>query len=452
MIGKGPTVREAKRLLKTRRQSAWVEMVQQYGKNFWYQGLLISCDPELVKKLLMEKVHTQKRSRLYTFLGWIPGAKGLIFLEGEQWRQGTQAVMPTFRKTYIDNFPQFIHNTTLAYASRWQDGERLDDLFTSLMELGAAIALHIGCGLQPGDQLTDRLATELMRYKSQTMSPYPRDRLDEFGWDVQTLFRLPWILIDLLKLRWRVHRIYKIIRGMLLEQQSASSGHPNWLRGLQSAGLSQAQIANQINHLYGAFNAIDFSITCAFYELSRHPNWVTILRAEFKEVLGDRPYPTRSDFPLLTHTLNFMQEVFRMYPVTMAVARRTGAEIEVDGEQIPKGTEVMILLYALHHHPDFWENPETFNPQRWATSSSPCIPYAYIPFLDGPRQCIGRHWAELEFVVILHALLRHYELELLNHDARLTTFLIPRFAEALPCIVRKRKTRDSDSETALDVL
>ncbi|NJM27178.1 MAG: hypothetical protein HC856_00900 [Pseudanabaena sp. RU_4_16] len=55
-------------------------------------------------------------------------------------------------------------------------------------------------------------------------------------------------------------------------------------------------------------------------------------------------------------------------------------------------------------------------------------------------------------MVILHALLHHYELELLNRDARLTTFLIPRFAEALPCIVRKRHTRDSDSETVPKVL
>ncbi|NJM27177.1 MAG: cytochrome P450 [Pseudanabaena sp. RU_4_16] len=179
---------------------------------------------------------------------------------------------------------------------------------------------------------------------------------------------------------------------MLLEQPIASSGHPNWLQGLQSAGLSLDRIANQINHLYGAFNAIDFSITCAFYELSRHPDWVKILRTEFKQVLGDRPYPTRADFPLLAHTMNFMQEVLRMYPVTMAVARRTGAAIEVDGEQIPKGTEVMILLYALHHHPDFWENPETFDPNRWANAIGPCPPYAYIPFLEGPsmyRQALG---------------------------------------------------------------
>ncbi|NJK53236.1 MAG: hypothetical protein HC936_11285 [Leptolyngbyaceae cyanobacterium SU_3_3] len=137
---------------------------------------MISCDPELVKTLLMEKIHTQKRSRLYTLMRWIPGAEGLLFLEGKQWRRRTQALMPAFSKAYIDDFPQFIHNTTLAYASRWQDGERLDDLFTSLMELGASIALHIGCGLEPGDRLTDRLARELMLYKSQTMSPYPRDR------------------------------------------------------------------------------------------------------------------------------------------------------------------------------------------------------------------------------------------------------------------------------------
>jgi cytochrome P450 len=427
-------VQTAHHLLNTKREQAWPEIVLKYGKTFHYQGVLMTCDPELVQTLLMEKVHTDQRSSAYKLMGKIPGAEGVLFMDGTAWQKRTQTLMPTFSKTHIDKFPEIIHQAALAYADRWQDGEQLDDLFAALMEMGAAIALKVGGGLDSDQHNTKQLATELIGYKTQTMSRCPMKRLDEFGFSPKKLLHLPWIFADMLKLDRRMHRLCKIIQSTLQAHPRAQEF--DWFDRLQKAGFSLAEITNQINHLYGAFNAIDFVITSGFYELSRHPEWATKLRTELQSVLGDRAYPTRDDFPKLTNTINFMREVMRRYPVAMTVMRRTGAEIvTAQGEIIPKNTEVMILLYALHHHPDFWQQPDVFDPDRWL-SATPHLPYTYIPFLEGPRQCIGRHWAELEFVVILNALLQRYEFKVLNHNLRMTQFLIPRFSENMPCMIK----------------
>jgi cytochrome P450 len=424
----------AHHILNTKRERGWNEIVLTYGKTFRYQGTVVTCEPALVETLLMEKVHTEQRSDAYKLMGSkVPGADGLLFMDGVDWQKRTQAIMPTFSKTHIDKFPGVIHQAAVDYAARWQEGEWLDDLFTALMEMGATIALQVGGGLDSSHPQTGKLAAELIGYKAQTMTGCPMRRLDEFGFRAKKLLHLPWLFTDILKLNRRVHRLRKLITSTLVTHP-----HPHeldWFDRLQNAGFSLTEITNQINHLYGAFNAIDFVITSGFYELSRHPEWATKLRTELQTVLGDRAYPTRDDFPKLTNTINFMREVLRRYPVAMAVMRKTGAEIVTpQGEIIPKNTEVMILLYALHHHPDFWQQPDVFDPDRWR-SEAPHTPYAYIPFLEGPRQCIGRHWAELQFVVILNALLQRCNFSVLNHDLCMTQFLIPRFSEKMPCKV-----------------
>jgi cytochrome P450 len=432
-----PKVNELNHLLETKRQDAWSEIVLKYGKTFYYQGMLVTCDRQLVETLLTEKVHTEQRSSAYKAMGKIPGAEGLLFMDGAPWQKRTQALMPTLSKIHIDKFPGVIHQAAIDYAARWQEGEQLDDLFASLMEMGAAIALQVGAAINPEHSLAQPLAKQLIGYKSQTMGRCPMRRLDEFGLRPRKLLHLPWMIFDMFKLDRRTKQLRQTVQARLQEQSSGND--LNWFNRLQDAGFSLSEITNQINHLYGAFNAIDFAITSGFYELSRHPEWREILRSEFQAVLGDRAYPTRDDFPALKQTMNFMREVFRCYPVAMGAMRQTGKDIinPENHEIIPKNTEVMILIHALHHHPEYWQDPDRFDPDRWNAEILPHPPYAYIPFLEGPRQCIGRHWAELQFVVILNALLRYYDLDIFNTHAKMTQFIIPRFSENLVCKVHR---------------
>ena len=125
----------------------------------------------------------------------------------------------------------------------------------------------------------------------------------------------------------------------------------------------------------------------------------------------------------------------------MFSAHAQAVELPKVGVSLPKGTPVVILLQAMHMHPDYWDEPEAFDPGRWIraedtsamrTASDNGTRSAFIPFLvspklfaqrlpslvvgdesgvgvgvqDGQRQCAGRFLAELEFVAVLHALLQ----------------------------------------------
>jgi cytochrome P450 len=430
----GPRVAEARRLLESQREKAWIPLILRHGKTFYYQGALATCEPTLVETLLMQRVHTRRRSVVYKIMSrLVPGAPGVLFMDGDEWQQHVHAVMPVFTRAQVDAYAQTIHELAVSHTSCWQHSQHLSDLMTAVTELGVKVILRCGYGLDPNSTLGAQLGRELIDYKFDTMTT--KHRLDTFGYSPGQLAALMAFFGDRRRLRSRMKRIETIIHAIVDERQASGYQGVDWIQQLQGAGFPLPQIADELNHIYGAFNAIDFTITCALYELSKRPEWHDIIRQELIQTLGGRAYPTREDFDALPNTINFMKEIFRHYPVAITVGRRTGAPIQADGLTIPAGQEVVILLYALHHHPDYWDDPTTFDPDRWKTSPMPRIPFTYVPFLTGPRQCIGRHLAELHFVVILNALLQRHRFEVLDHSVQLTPYLIPRFDRSMPCIV-----------------
>ena len=70
-----------------------------------------------------------------------------------------------------------------------------------------------------------------------------------------------------------------------------------------------------------------------------------------------------------------------------------------------------MFIYGLHHDPEYWPNPERFDPERFAPSAVQARNrFTYIPFSAGPRQCIGNTFALLEMQVILSCVLQRFHL------------------------------------------
>ncbi|WP_020597995.1 cytochrome P450 [Spirosoma panaciterrae] len=424
-IAKGPSARDAKRLIHANPQQGWVDLVLKYGNSFGYQGGLATCDPEVIQTMLMQRSHTQHRSEGYKLMSrLIPGAPGVLFMEGEEWHKHVQAVMPVFTKSTVDSYAGRMHETVVSCLADWKPGDRLPDLFESITQVGLQVVLRIGYGLELSDPLTQQFGEILMTYKRQTMTT--RARLDEFGFSIDQLRIIPAFLRERYELKKRIQGLNQVVSQIMQQRQQAGSKGQDWFNLLNKAGFSLPQITDELNHIYGAFNAIDYVITCGLVELSRRPEWAARIRNELNQVLEHRLYPTRADLAHLPDTTNFMKEVFRYYPVAAAVLRRTGEPLAAGKAYLPKNREVMILIQALHFHPDFWDNPASFDPDRWSHPLRE--PRAYIPFLTGPRQCIGRHLAELHFVITLNALLQRFNVRVLSGNLSILPYLIPRFA------------------------
>ena len=420
---------DVRRILRTHGQRGWVELTLKYGRTFRQGGLVLTCEPDAVRALLMDRHHAVKRPPVHRLMGQFPGADGIVFMDGDPWLARTRALAPTFHQRNIDAYPGWVHETTLAHLARWRRQERVPDLYEAVQQLDAAAILRIGYGLDPGDPAAIRLMRTMVGYKQLMTRPQRRHRLDELGLGASKLLALPWILLGLGRLWMKTRDVRRTLRGVL-DDGRMDSERPDWIRGLREAGIDGRELAEDLNHLYTAYNAIDYALTAALYELARDRALAETLRAEIVSVL-DREPPTRHDLPRLRLTHAFMLEVLRRYPVTMGAARLTGAPLTIDGETIPAGTQVIVLLHALHHHPDFWDEPWRLKPERWLAAPAPRVPFSYVPFLDGSRKCIGRALAEMQMLVQLTTIVRRVDLTV-HREAVVPPFMIPRFAGPIP--------------------
>jgi cytochrome P450 family 97 subfamily B polypeptide 3 len=179
-------------------------------------------------------------------------------------------------------------------------------------------------------------------------------------------------------------------------------------------------------------------LTWALFELSQQPELIAKVQKEIDEVVGDRD-PTFEDLKDLQMVRLCISESLRMYPEPPLLIRRAleddvlpkgGAGFET---KITRGTDIFLAIYNIHRSAEFWENPDTFDPERFLRPfNNPMRPdwagfnpvltslypnevhsdYAYLPFGAGSRKCVGDQFALMEAVITLTMVLRRFDFKL----------------------------------------
>jgi cytochrome P450 len=153
--------------------------------------------------------------------------------------------------------------------------------------------------------------------------------------------------------------------------------------------------------LIGGHETTALALTWAWKLLSEHPQIELRLHNEIDRVLGGRK-PTVDDLSQLRWTGAIFNEAMRLYPPVWYMARVAAADDVIDGYAIPAGACVLISAYFTQRHPEFWPEPERFNPRRFLhneeRSRHRC---AFFPFGGGRHKCLGMHFASMEAVVVL---------------------------------------------------
>ena len=129
-------------------------------------------------------------------------------------------------------------------------------------------------------------------------------------------------------------------------------------------------------------------------------------RVEAQAVLGDRA-ATAADLAALPLTRRIVDEALRLYPPAAFLSRTAQTADTLLGRQVRPGDTVILPIYALHRHHLLWQNPDAFDPSRFADPKA-VDRFAYLPFGDGPRICIGASFSLQEAVIILATLLARY--------------------------------------------
>jgi cytochrome P450 len=165
-----------------------------------------------------------------------------------------------------------------------------------------------------------------------------------------------------------------------------------------------------VNIMIGGYETATLAVSWLLHHVARDQEIQRRLHAEVDAELGGRT-PGFGDLGRLTYLRMVADETLRMNTPAWQTMRGVVHDDEIDGYRIPARSGVYINYFTLHRHPEFWPDPERFDPERFTAAGKAARPRnAYQPFGSGPRICIGKHFALAELLVITAMILQTYRL------------------------------------------
>jgi len=340
--------------------------------------------------------------------------QGLVASQGDYWRRQRRLSQPAFHRAALSSFAQVTVDTVGELADSWREPARSGEVLDMRVEMmrvtldvlaramfGADWRAELeSLGVHVTGLLERTFAAMLSPFAAPLWLPTPGNR-------------------EFLRARASVDRIaYNLIGAA--RRKLAADGAPNLVQLLLSAvdpetgaSMSDEQVRDEIMAmLIAGHETVSTGLTWTWYLLSKYPEAEARVAAEVRRVCGDRP-PAFADLPDLRYTTRAIQEAMRLYPPLWVIGRMPTVDVEIGGYPIARGSVLLVTPYLTHRHPDFWTDPESYDPDRFLPErSAGRHRFAYYPFGGGPRKCIGEGFAMMEMPLVVARVMQQYKLSL----------------------------------------
>ena len=321
---------------------------------------------------------------------------GIMTSEGGFWRRQRRMMQPSFHRRVIDQFGRLIHEVNQKYEARWAaaaaSGEPVN-VSEDTSELTLEIVLRSIFGTD-----LDKLERQMGQNPFEVVAKQSNRDL-KFAFQFRSLAKL---VLDLIKTRHESDEEHFDFLSMLMLTTDRETGQPMGDREL---------IDEVLTLIVAGHETTAAALTWTWYLVTQHPEVAEALEAESDRHAADGVLSLDAA-ESLSYTHQVLQESLRMYPPGWLLTRRSVEADELGGYAIAPRTDVFLSPYLLHRHPEFWSDPEAFQPERFAAvDAAERHKFAYIPFAVGPRHCIGENIAMFEMLVHMHAMTRRFRLK-----------------------------------------
>jgi cytochrome P450 len=396
-----------------------VPVLQAYTREFgdtfrFYLGgikeAIVTIDPAVIQHVLKTNAENYKKSdiqvkRMGHFLG-----KGLLTTHGEAWRTQRRLIQKGFDRKQLEALSAIMQDS-LTDSLREFDSQIHNgpvDIYPHLMKMTFAMVARSLFGARLKDEDIDMISHTISTVQAfivrQTLQPYLNPvfaATGELRRHEEMRANADKVLLEYIRQRRHEEPGADLLQTLMDARYADGEGMPDSLVLSESMQLLVAGHETSSN-----------ALSWLLYLLSTHPDALERVRQEFDEILAGQPL-TYAAVPRFTYTTQVINEALRLYPPFWMIDREAVADDRVGDTVIPAGSMVIVYVYGAHHTPRHWEDPETFDPERFSkTNETQHPPFSYIPFGGGPRGCIGGNYAMLQILMILSTLLGKYDLEL----------------------------------------
>ena len=401
-------------------------------------------EPAAVRRIFLDNSANYRKDALQLrVLG--PGlGKGLLTVEGEDWRAHRRALAPLFSARQIPKFAPAMHRVAVAAVERLapkREGRVVDvsvEMARLTLEMLEQTLFSQGLG---------RDASEFQVAMTRYFDTIGRiDPLDLLG--------APAFLPRLGRLRGRgaleffaraVDNIIDARRSLLASGAEAPNDILTLLLEAQDPetgkGISEDDVrANIVTFIGAGHETTANALTWTLYLLSQAPDWRARVEAEIDAHFD--PGNVEGFAEALPVTMAALEEALRLYPPAAMLSREAIGPDVLAGRHVRAGTVVTVSPFLLHRHRLLWKDPDAFDPERFLGANRDSIDrYAYIPFGAGPRVCIGMGFSMLEMMAALGHLLRAFRFDLApGHPVSPVARVTLRPAHGMKMILRRRQS------------
>ena len=384
--------------------------------------ILIVSDPDGVRRVLVDNLANYPKGDFENRIFTAMFGEGLLSAEPAKWRVHRKVMAPAFDPRSVTAYAPAMAEATQIFARHW-DALGPDAVIDMAKEM-KALTLQIICRTMFSSD-----ADELMTLAGTALG------LISTALDFGLLDVLPIIgSARVKKKEASIHADFAAMDGaifrMIAEREKNLSDAPKDLLTRliaakdpdNGAGLNAQEIRDEVITIFMAgHETTAVAMTWVWYVLSQRPAAAGRVRAELNAVLAGRT-PGADDLPNLTYTRMVLEEVMRLYPPVPGISVRVAQKAdEICGTKVKAGTKIFIAPWVLHRHRRLWDDPETFDPERFSPENSAGrARFAYLPFGGGPRICIGAMLAMTEASMILATLAQQFHPRLLaGQDVKL---------------------------------
>lgn len=327
--------------------------------------------------------------------------EGLVTSDGELWRTERNIVRSAFQKDKMGALIALASSPVEKMLSAWDQGapqssfevhrdmRRLVFVISGLTLFGCDLSAH-------EDEATEAFAVALRTITDRNQNVYALPLTVPTPGNV--------------RLKRAIATLDRHVNSIIESGSSDTNGGDVLSTLLRARGKNDRQLRDEVITLYLAgHDATTHGLTWVLHFLAQYPDLQQALREEASILLGGRN-PTYEDLRFMTLTYKTIQESLRMRSPAALIVRQLVDDDSVDGHHFQAGSWVLISSYLTHQMPEFWPDPDRFDPERFTEEASRSRhQYAYYPFGVGPRTCIGNHLATIEIQLILAMILQRYE-------------------------------------------
>jgi cytochrome P450 len=395
--------------------------------------------PDGLKHVLQDHVRNYTKDHVsYTLMRRVVG-EGLVTSQGETWLAQRRLAQPAFHRARISAMAGQMVRAAQELSAQWSEARRTGEPRRAARDMLALTLRIVGEALLGTDV---RAQTEAV---SSAFNVINEQTVERF----RTLRLLPPILPTAYDRAFRraVRSLNGVVDGLIAQRRQHLEDRGDLLSMFMlaqdeetGARMDDAHVRDEVlTMLLAGHETTATALTWAWALLEQNPDAERAFHEELDQVLGGRP-PTAEDVPRLVYTRRVLDETLRLFPPIYILSRHVVEDDVICGYQVRGGSMLDISPYVTHRLPEFWPEPERFDPDRFTPERVAARPrYAYFPFLGGPRQCIGNGFALLEGVLLLATLGQHHRPRLVpGYTPRPEPLVTLRPSEELPVVITAR--------------